>query len=139
MPAPQIIGIEERILDTIDTMRAKHRACTARQIAVALRLDHSYVSRRIQLLGAQGLVGFDAKIPGSIHRIDTAECRLVDGVWTPVGAAAQLSSAPPSPPIKLGVDPERAAAAAARRAAAAQPVKQAAKKRGTKKAAAPTR
>lgn len=140
MPAPQIIGVEEKILETIDAMRAKYRACTARQVAAALKLDHSYVSRKIQLLGAQGVVGFDPKVPGSIHRAGTAECVEVDGVWTPVGAAEQLPSAPPPPPIKLGIDPERAAAAAARRAAKAQPVKkQATKKAPAKKAAAPTR
>lgn len=125
MPAPEVPGLDERIVATIDMLRVKHRACTARQVAAVLNIDHSYISRRIQLLGAQGIVGFDAKVPGSIHLVDTCECRMVNGQWIPVIAAAQLPSAQAVPTVRLGVDPDRAAAATAARTA--------------KKAAAPAR
>jgi hypothetical protein len=144
MPAPTIIGLDERILETIDALRVKHHACTARLVARTLKLDASYIAGRIRLLHAQGHVQFDANVPGAIWVTGTVECREVDGVLTPVSAAKQLpGDATPAPAIKLGVDPARAAAAAAKRAAkraaTAASTSAAPKKRGRpKKATAPT-
>ena len=149
MPAPTIVGLDEKILETIDALRGRHHACTARLVARTLKLDASYIAGRIRLLHAQGKVSYDADVPGAIWVTGTVECREVDGVLTPLGATSQLPSAQPPRPMKLGIDPARAAAAAAKRAAAvtipadagmAKPKKKAPakKKAAAKKPAAPT-
>lgn len=73
MADPQVDNIDDAIIATIDVLRAKHRACTARLLANTLGYHHTYVSKRLGLLRERGLVGFDPVIPGSIHRVGSSE------------------------------------------------------------------
>ena len=73
MADPQVDNIDDAIIATIDVLRAKHRACTARLLANTLGYHHTYISKRLGLLRERGLVGFDPVIPGSIHRVGSSE------------------------------------------------------------------
>lgn len=73
MVEPQVDNIDDAIIATIDVLRTKHRACTARLLANTLGYHHTYVSKRLGLLRERGLVGFDPVIPGSIHRVGSSE------------------------------------------------------------------
>jgi hypothetical protein len=136
-------GVDEKILVKIDELRAKYRACTARHLAGVVGVHHTHVSARLWKLKEAGLVDFDAKVPGSIHRVGTYE-----GYGAPSTEVAKVVEATAPREIHLGVDPDRAAAAIARRqaakvtadqAAAKLPPKAPRKAAGTKKAPATKR
>ena len=56
-------------IDTIDTVRATHHACTARQVANELRMSADMVRYRVDLMRKAGLVKW-TPLPGSLIRLD---------------------------------------------------------------------
>jgi hypothetical protein len=88
----EVVGIDELLLRKIDEMRQQYRACSARQLANIVGYHHTYVSQRLVLLKAAGKVGFDAGMPGSIHRVGTREISedvVVDSAAVPVINSSQ--------------------------------------------------
>lgn len=62
-------NVDQKILDTIDTVRATHHACTARQVANELRMSADMVRYRVDLMRKAGLVKW-TPLPGSLIRLD---------------------------------------------------------------------
>lgn len=62
-------NVDQKILDTIDAVRATHHACTARQVANELRMSADMVRYRVDLMRKAGLVKW-TPLPGSLIRLD---------------------------------------------------------------------
>jgi len=62
-------NIDQKILDTIDEVRAEHNACTARGVAQKLRMSADMVRYRVDLMRKAGLVKW-TPLPGSLIRLD---------------------------------------------------------------------
>ena len=62
-------NIDQKILDTIDEVRAEHNACTARGVAQKLRMSADMVRYRVDLMRKAGLVKW-TPLPGSLVRLD---------------------------------------------------------------------
>lgn len=62
----QLEQLEKQILTTIETIRDKYSACTARSVASVLNLSPDVVRYRCVALKNQGLINWN-DMPGSLH------------------------------------------------------------------------
>ena len=78
------------ILQTIDSIREKHNACTARSVAVALGATPDVVRYRLTKLANQSLVNW-TEMPGSLVRLALPPLKVVES-----SDEEPKDSAPPS-------------------------------------------